>query len=328
MNERAERGHAAVSGPRRRTFRTLAVLGLLLLPIAAYGLGVYALASTSTVDPDEHFLRDQILLVVTGVAVSGIGAFLVWTAATALGRVTHQETPPARQGEGLSQGLPDRQAFSSSLTRMLGTIERQSDEIKGFAGQLDSVHRELQSTKARLDETTFIDDATGLHNERFLVARLEQEVARYHRFGHPVSLVLIELDWIGATSSPDRAIGADEVMRGVIEVLLKHSRSVDVVCRNGRDELAVLLVQTPRSEAGMYAPRIRDVLSSCLWANGEQVSACFGTASLPDDAFSGHGLLRAASEALDAAKRLGKNAIAVYGEPGSESMTTGEVGAA
>src|SRR5262252_4785131 len=84
MNDRAERGHAAVSGPRRRTFRTLAVLGLLLLPIAAYGLGVYALASTGTVDPDEHFLRNQILLVVTGVAVSGIGAFLVWTAATAL----------------------------------------------------------------------------------------------------------------------------------------------------------------------------------------------------------------------------------------------------
>jgi diguanylate cyclase (GGDEF)-like protein len=304
------------------------MLGLLLLPIAAYALSVYVLSSTGAVDPGQHFVRDQILLVLTGIAVSGVGAFVVWSTATALARATHDETPPARRADKPSQALPDRQAFSSSLTRMLGTIERQSDEIKGFAGQLDSVHRELQSTRARLDENTFVDDATGLHNERFLVARLEQEVARYHRFGHPVSLVLIGLDGLGAVNAPDRAIGADEVVRGAVEVLLKHSRSVDVVCRNGRDELAVLLVQTPRSEAGTYAPRIRRVLSSCLRANGERVTAWFGTASLPDDAFSGHGLLRAAGEALDAAKRLGKNGIAVYGEPGSESMTTGEVGAA
>jgi diguanylate cyclase (GGDEF)-like protein len=327
MNDKAGRGHAGVSRPQRRAFKAFAILGLLLLPIVTYALGVYALSSTGTMDPDQHFLRDQILLVLTGVAVSGVGAFLIWSTATALARASHDETPPMRRADEPSQPLPDRQAFSSSLTRMLGTIERQSDEIKGFAGQLDSVHRELQSTKARLDENTFIDDATGLHNERFLIARLEQEVARYHRFGHPVSLVLIGLDGIG-TSGPDRAVGADEVVRGVIEVLLKHSRSVDVVCKNGRDELAVLLVQTPRSEAGAYAPRVRERLSNCLWANGEQVTACFGTASLPDDAFSGHGLLRAAAEALDAAKRMGKNAIAVYGEPGSESMTTGEVGAA
>jgi diguanylate cyclase (GGDEF)-like protein len=328
MNDKAGRGNVGVSRPRRRAFRTLAILGLLLLPIAAYALSVYALSTTGTVDPDQHFLRDQVLLVLTGIAVSGIGAFLIWSTSTALARVSRDEVLPARPRDEPGRTLPDRQAFSSSLTRMLGTIERQSEEIKGFAGQLDNAHRELESTRARLDENTFIDDATGLHNERFLVARLEQEVARYHRFGHPVSLVLIGLDGIGAASRPSSAIGADEVARGVIEVLLKHSRSVDVVCRNGQDELAVLLVQTPRSEAGAYGPRIRDVLSTCLWANGEQVSACFGTASLPDDAFSGHGLVRAAGEALDAAKRLGRNGIAVYGEPGSESMTTGEVGAA
>jgi diguanylate cyclase (GGDEF)-like protein len=318
------------AGPRRgaRTghaiLRTLVGLAVLPLPVAAYLLGVYALSRVGGANLAQQLLRDQTLLVLIGLVVAGVGGFLIWTTATSLARTAEIDTPRKRPDDLLPEGT----SFSSSITRMLCTIDRQSAEINQVAGELDSVQRELESARARLDEVSFIDEATGLYNERFFVVRLEEEVARHHRFGHPVSLVLIELVGVRRTGDGPGITAGAEVLRAVVETLHKNSRSVDLICRYGADELAVLLVETPRAEAGAYAERTRDIVSSCLWGHGEQVTASLGAASLPDDASSGHDLVRAAAEALDAAKRTGKNCVAVYGESGGEPARTREVGAA
>jgi diguanylate cyclase (GGDEF)-like protein len=327
MNDMGGRGAARGSQSRDRILRTLIVLAVLALPIAAYMLGVHALPRAGVGDPSRHFLRDQALLILTGFVVSGVGGFLIWSTATSLAEAAEVETSRHRWDEPPTAGLPESASLSSSVRRMLGTIERQADEINQFTGQLDSVHRELESARAQLGQASFVDTATGLYNERFFIVRLEQEVARYHRFAHPLSLVLIELHGLRATGDKPGAAAGDQVLREVVATLLKSSRGVDVICRNGDDELAVLLVETPRAEAGAYASRIRDIVSTCLWGHGEQVTASFGTASLPDDASSGHDLVRAAAVALADARLAGRNWVAIYGESSAEPAETREVGA-
>ena len=52
------------------------------------------------------------------------------------------------------------------------------------------------------------------------------------------------------------------------EILLRHSRGINVICRYGGDEFAVLLVETSKAGARLYADRIRYVLSSYQFAHG------------------------------------------------------------
>ena len=196
---------------------------------------------------------------------------------------------------------------------MLAPIEQQAAEINSFATRLDDAYKELESTNARLKEFSFKDEVTGLYNRRFFSIRLEEEVSRYRRFNHPVSVVLLDLDGFKAVNDElGHAVG-DETLRDVAEILLRHSRGINVICRYGGDEFAVLLVETSKAGARLYADRIRHVLATYPFAHGRRVTASFGVASLPEDvAPTADDLIRAADEALYAAKRAGKNRVSVH----------------
>jgi diguanylate cyclase (GGDEF)-like protein len=97
---------------------------------------------------------------------------------------------------------------------------------------------------------------------------------------------------------------------------MKHSRGINVVSRYGGDEFAVLLVETSKTGARLYADRIRHVVATFPFSHGKNVTASFGVSSLPDDeATTSEGLFRAADEALYAAKRAGKNQVMGAGPP-------------
>jgi diguanylate cyclase (GGDEF)-like protein len=199
----------------------------------------------------------------------------------------------------------------TSFNKMLATIEQQALEINTYATRLDAAYKELESTNARLKETSFKDEVTGLYNRRFFSLRLEEELSRYRRFNHPVSVVLLDLDGFKAVNDEFGHTVGDDTLREVAQILMKHSRGINVVSRYGGDEFAVLLVETSKAGARLYADRIREVVAKHLFPHGKVVTASFGVASLPDDETgTAEDLFRASDEALYAAKRAGKNQVA------------------
>ena len=205
---------------------------------------------------------------------------------------------------------------------MLAPIEQQAAALDRYATRLDAAYQELESTNARLKEFSFKDEVTGLYNRRFFSIRLEEEVSRYRRFNHPVSVVVLDLDGFKAINDELGHPAGDETLRGMADILFRHSRGINVLCRYGGDEFAVLLVETSKAGAWLYADRIRYVLPSHRFTHGRRITASFGIASLPEDVPpSADALIRAADEALYAAKRAGKNRVSVQGNivptPGS-----------
>src|SRR5205823_1012646 len=187
----------------------------------------------------------------------------------------------------------------SSFNKMLGTIEQQALEINTYATRLDAAYKELESTNARLKETSFKDEVTGLYNRRFFSLRLEEELSRYRRFNHPVSVVLLDLDGFKAVNDEFGHTVGDDTLRDVAQILMKHSRGINVVSRYGGDEFAVLLVETSKAGARLYADRIREVVAKYPFSHGKIITAGFGAASLPDDqAGTAQALCRAAQPPL------------------------------
>ena len=299
---------------KRRALMTLMFLGVLPLPIVAYALGAYIVTRGGR----SQVLVSELLLLLTVLLLACGGGFVIWRTVVSLTRVMGDDEAAAvpNLGAGLDEYREQRGPLTNSVARMLGTIERQGKELEQFAQRLDRVNRELESTKDRLREVSFTDDVTGLPDGLAFSVRLEEEMARCRRFGHPLSVVLLDLDDFTSVNDELSREGADETLRGVAQLLIGNSRAVDIVCRYGADEFAILLVETPRAGAQLYAERIGATLSTASFGHGRKVTASLGVASLGEGTATGDDLVRGAREALLQAKQAGHNSVAVWAGPG------------
>jgi diguanylate cyclase (GGDEF)-like protein len=305
----------ARAGARIKSKVLVALVLASVVPILVLSFVVLVLV-LPTLAPGEtlKFGGLQLLLIFTLVGVLA-GVWVIWD----LGRIV------ARMGSLMASetaltGFERRQdevgTLMSTFNKMLSTIEQQATEINTFATRLDAAYKELESTNARLKETSFKDEVTGLYNRRFFSLRLEEELSRYRRFNHPVSVVLLDLDLFKSVNDQYGHTVGDETLREVAQILMKHSRGINVVSRYGGDEFAVLLVETSKAGARLYADRIREVVAKYPFSHGNTMTASFGVASLPDDeAATAEDLFRAADEALYTAKRAGKNQVAATPSP-------------
>lgn len=296
---------------RRKILLSLALCSAIPLLILTYVL--YAQV-VPLLDPVAHRLLIAglpVLIIFVGLLMAA-GGYVIWDVATAVARTADFVTA-SKQFEGMDGRRDEIGLLMGSFSRMLTTIEAQSAEINAFAARLDSAYKELESTNSRLKEFSFKDEVTGLYNRRFFSVRLEEEVSRCRRFNHPVAVVLLDLDGYKVINDEMGHAAGDETLREVAGILLKHSRGINVICRYGGDEFAVLLVETSKAGALLYADRIRQVLATHPFPHGRRVTASFGVASLPEDVTPAtDDLIRAADDALYAAKRAGKNRVEGY----------------
>jgi diguanylate cyclase (GGDEF)-like protein len=296
---------------RRKILLSLAFCSAVPLLILTYVLYAHVVPLLDPVGHRGLILGLQVLIIFVGLLMAA-GGYVIWDVARAVARTT-EFIAASKHFEGTDDRRDEIGLLMSSFSRMLTTIEAQSAEINAFAARLDSAYKELEVTNSRLKEFTFKDEVTGLYNRRFFSVRLEEEVSRCRRFNHPVSVVLLDLDDYKVINDELGHGAGDETLREVAQILLKHSRGINVICRYGGDEFAVLLVETSKAGARLYADRIRQVLATHPFAHGRRVTASFGVASLPEDvAPATEELIRAADEALYAAKRAGKNRVEGY----------------
>jgi diguanylate cyclase (GGDEF)-like protein len=293
---------------RRRILVALGLASVVPLLVLGYVTHSYVLHEINAAD-SPRFFGLLVLLLFTALATL-VGAFIIWDVGRAMGGLAQALGDEGRLDQ-LRQRRDEAGTLIQSVAKMLDTIEQQAAEINSFASRLDAAYKELENTKTHLKETSFKDEVTALYNRRFFTIRLEEEMQRHRRFNHPVSVVLMDLDGFKAVNDElGHAVG-DDTLRDVAQILVKHSRGINVVARWGGDEFAVLMVETARAGAQLYADRIRQVLSTHPFAHGKLITASFGLASLPDDdTASFEELVRTADEALYSAKRAGKNQVA------------------
>jgi two-component system, cell cycle response regulator len=189
--------------------------------------------------------------------------------------------------------------------------------------------RTLLEFKAYLDvceEAAFTDHLTGLANRRRFERQLEREVGRTDRFGHPFSLLMVDIDNFKNLNDSFGHDAGDDAIRRISRVLREGTRGIDLAARIGGEEFAVLLVETNQQAAVEVAERLRLAIWALEIPSGGQVTASFGVAECPTDAHTAADILKAADVALYEAKRAGRDRV-VGAPPGrrSNSMAAGDV---
>lgn len=122
------------------------------------------------------------------------------------------------------------------------------------------VYEELRRVEleAELREQAIRDPLTGLYNRRFLDEVLRRELARAERYGHPLSLILIDIDNFKEINDRFGHLVGDEALRRVAKALRENIRRVDYIFRWGGDEFCVVLPETNGPGAHEVVRRFRE----------------------------------------------------------------------
>ncbi|HZZ19074.1 MAG TPA: GGDEF domain-containing response regulator [Opitutaceae bacterium] len=156
------------------------------------------------------------------------------------------------------------------------------------------------------------DQLTGLLNRREYDRILTEEEERAKRFGHSLSLVIVDLDLFKAINDAHGHAAGDSVLREAARRIAASVRTVDRAARIGGEEFALVLLQTGREGALDVARRaIASVCAAPIeFAGGSlKVTASAGVAEFPSDGTSSTDLFAAADSALYAAKAAGRNRV-------------------
>jgi two-component system cell cycle response regulator len=162
------------------------------------------------------------------------------------------------------------------------------------------------------------DHLTGLLTRREMDRVLDEELIRSHRYGHPVALILLDVDNFKQINDTYGHVSGDAALRWVASVVTQAVRDTDRAARYGGDELAVLLPETDQVGACVLAERVRarvatttlDVPPDAGRTGQYNLTLSIGVASLPGSTASTPSEFIARADAgLYQAKRSGRNQV-------------------
>lgn len=117
--------------------------------------------------------------------------------------------------------------------------------------------KQLHATIAELDALVHADSLTGLFNKRHFALTLETELERCHRNHQPVSLIMLDIDHFKVVNDTYGHLAGDKVLQVFSSTIKKVLRKVDIPCRYGGEEFAIILPATPVLVAMQVAERLR-----------------------------------------------------------------------
>jgi diguanylate cyclase (GGDEF)-like protein len=158
------------------------------------------------------------------------------------------------------------------------------------------------------------DELTGLNNYRFMLQRLDDEIERARRFGRNLSLLMLDADDFKLFNDTHGHVAGDTALSELAVAMQRAVRDIDVVCRYGGEEFAILLPETDADGAFVAAEKVREAVASHQFpdADGrktERLTVSIGLSTFPRPAADREELLRQADDALYVAKRSGRNRV-------------------
>ncbi len=207
-------------------------------------------------------------------------------------------------------------AQGDDLTKVRGLDLGAADYlVKPFSGRelLARVAKALQQKHQReqFQAMAQTDGLTGLPNFRAFRARLEDELRRAARYQTPLALVMLDLDELKRLNDVHGHVAGNQAIAALANVIRQELRSTDFAARYGGDEFVVILPHTEASQARRFAERLRAEVSKTGAHLGLPIHVSLGVSQLDPRQLDSEAILEAADAALYAAKRAGRDRVAI-----------------
>ena len=155
---------------------------------------------------------------------------------------------------------------------------------------------------------TVIDPLTHMHNYRYFVNSLVYELKRLKRFPGDLTLLMMDIDGLKSYNEHLGHAEGDELLKKIGLMIHLNVREIDVLCRYGGDEFALILPGTSKEGGLKAAEKIRKSIEKAEFER--PVSLSIGVAQFREK-MTRHDLIFSADKALYQAKNEGKNRVCV-----------------
>jgi diguanylate cyclase (GGDEF)-like protein len=163
-------------------------------------------------------------------------------------------------------------------------------------------------------QSAVTDSLTGVLNRRGLEERFDRELAVAEQRRLPLSLLVIDCDDFKEINDRAGHEFGDTLLREVARLLLRAVPPGATAARLGGDEFVVMLPGAAAEDVAALGREIRAMLADGLTDAGYPLRMSAGISTYPFDGATPATLLRAADQALYAAKDAGKDRVAAYGD--------------
>ncbi len=224
---------------------------------------------------------------------------------------------PAAIEEGEWQGESALQTTDEvEIPIAITAVSHKTDE--GEVELLSFIARDQSERKRFDDHLSFLadhDPLTSLYTRKRFVEELGREIARSHRSGAAGAVVLVDLDDFKYVNDTQGHRNGDRLLTSLAHVLRQTVRVNDLLARLDGDEFAVLVTETQPSRVDFVVERLLKAVRNHFVHVGEQpigVTASAGIAFFPEQGGSAEEILARADQALDRAKRQGRDQFAMF----------------
>ena len=210
----------------------------------------------------------------------------------------HRLYVPLRDATGAIVG----RIWADEPEDLLVPLRARLEALALFAGQatLAMVSAgQLEQLRVLADQ----DPLTTLPNRRAFMRELEAEVERAGRYGHPLALVIGDVDDFKLINDTYGHPAGDQALCEVADTLQAGLRTSDAAFRLGGDEFALLLPETTREEASAVVRRLDTAFRETASEAFAELTISCGFATAPTDGADAEALIRAADANLYALKR-------------------------
>ena len=168
----------------------------------------------------------------------------------------------------------------------------------------------IQHQKAK--EDSFLDDLTGLYNQKYMAISLENEIHRCSRENKKFSVLFMDIDFFKSVNDTQGHWVGSRLLIELGKVIHHHTRRTDVCFRYGGDEFVVMLSGADKEGAVVAAERLRkQVESTDFLIDGMQfnITLSIGIATYPDHAESHKDIIQLADQAMYCGKNKSRNIV-------------------
>ena len=207
-----------------------------------------------------------------------------------------------------------REAYSRHVLRIIDAIERRHSE-QGLSAFLARALQRAYQDQQRLAALATLDQLTGQYNRRGFLGHLNQWLAWSARYGRPLALALVDIDYFKRINDSFGHPAGDDALVAVANCIAASVRTSDIVGRFGGDEFVVLAPEANQDDLARLMERMaRAVRETPLLAGGEPVilSVSVGGAYIPGGiGVTAETLIAAADGSLYEAKGAGRDRAGV-----------------
>lgn len=216
--------------------------------------------------------------------------------------------------EALEAGANDFLTKPFPRKVLLAKLQTAASMVEFVAG-LEEEHQSSQQTQLELSrmnkelrEVVIKDELTGLANRRALDGYLRTAWAQAQHHDQSLACIMLDIDHFKQINDEFGHDAGDRALRAVAELLQAHSRTDDLAVRYGGEEFVLVCPHSDLCGTLKLAERIRARVQE-LRGDFPAITLSAGVAQMTEDMESPEDLLRAADQALLAAKRHGRNRV-------------------